>query len=60
MTKRQVRMLEMEFFWTPAVGELIKDKFDNLHIRSSDIRDALLVQLYMFIICFSNRQRHLI
>src|SRR5262245_33266 len=42
-------MLEMDLFWTPAVGQPIEDDLDHLDVRAINPGDASVIQADMWV-----------
>ena len=49
----KMRMLEMEFFRAPAIGEMIQHEFNDFHSRACDQRHACLIKDNMFVARFA-------
>jgi hypothetical protein len=45
LCQRQVVMLEMNFFRTPAMCEFVEDNLDDLHVRIINLGNSLPIRV---------------
>ena len=55
LTKYEIRMLKMEFLWTPSIRNFSEDKLNDLHVGPCDYGNLILIEDDVLISCFQRR-----